>query len=304
MIIIGGATATGKSHVAIELAKQINGEIISSDSAQIYKGMDIGTAKETIESGVNQHLIDVVEPDTPFTVVDFRSIAREKIAEIRSRGKTPIVVGGTGLYIDSLLYEMEYGGGSGADDASLKESLKKELEERGAEYMHAMLQKLDPVTAEKVHSNNTVRVLRALYVVLHTGKPISAQSAKLNPVEPFKMFIIKRDRKKLHERINSRVVKMVELGLKEEIEKLLTKGYGFNLQSMQAIGYKEWQGFFEGRLTIDNVIEQIQINTRQYAKRQETWFNNRYKELATYFDIDEQTIEDVVKSMIKETSVL
>ncbi len=304
MIIIGGATATGKSHVAIALAKAIGGELISCDSAQVYKGMDVGTAKENGDIGVNQHLIDVVEPCESFTVVDFRTLAREKILEIRSRGNVPIIVGGTGLYIDSLLYEMEYGGGSGKDDTALKESLKRELEERGAEYMHAKLNELDPVTAEKVHANNVVRVLRALYVVLHTGKPISAQNAKFNPVEPFKMFVIKRDRQKLHERINTRVVKMVEEGLKGELEALLAKGYGFNLQSMQAIGYKEWQRYFEDGASIEDVIEQIQVNTRQYAKRQDTWFNNRYKGIATYFDIDNQLVDEVVNCMIKEINLL
>ena len=304
MIIIGGATATGKSHVAIALAKAIGGELISCDSAQVYKGMDVGTAKENGDIGVNQHLIDVVEPCESFTVVDFRTLAREKILEIRSRGNVPIIVGGTGLYIDSLLYEMEYGGGSGTDDTALKESLKRELEERGAEYMHAKLNELDPVTAEKVHANNVVRVLRALYVVLHTGKPISAQNAKFNPVEPFKMFVIKRDRQKLHERINTRVVKMVEEGLKGELEALLAKGYGFNLQSMQAIGYKEWQRYFEDGASIEDIIEQIQVNTRQYAKRQDTWFNNRYKGIATYFDIDNQSVDEVVNCMIKEINLL
>ena len=190
MIIVGGATATGKSSLAIELAKRIDGELISADSMQIYRGMDIGTAKEK-DIPVRQLLIDVVDPNESFTVVDFKERAIVAIKEIRSRGKIPIIVGGTGLYMDSLLYKMEYGGGK--DNPELKQSLQKELDEKGALYMHDKLKELDPISAEKYHYNNTVRVLRALFVVLNTGKPISSQSAEFSPIEPVTMFITKRD---------------------------------------------------------------------------------------------------------------
>lgn len=298
MIIVGGATATGKSHLAIELAKRLGGELISADSMQIYKGMDIGTAKETGDIGVKQHLIDVVNPDEPFTVVDFKNLALEKISEIRSRGNIPIIVGGTGLYMDSLLYKMEYGGGA-TENLELKASLELELAEKGAEYMHARLKELDPISADKYHHNNTIRVIRALYVVLNTGKRISDQSAEFCPVEPVTMFITKRNRDLLRKRITLRIDQMIEEGLEAEVKSLLDKGYGFDLQSMLAIGYKEWKGYFEGEQTIDEVKEQIDINTRQYAKRQDTWFNNRYKEIAHFVDM-QKPLDQVVDELLKD----
>ena len=278
MIIIGGATATGKSALAARLALHIGGELVSADSMQIYRGMDIGTAKDT-ESNVTLNMIDVVSPNKPFTVVDYRAMATEVIRDISSRGKDSIVVGGTGLYIDSLLYNMEYGG-SGKSDPELMEKLRAELSERGAEYMHAKLKELDPVTASKVHFNNTVRVLRALYVALDTGKPISAQKAELDPIEPFKLFVLTEDRAVLRERIAVRVDRMLEAGLESEVRRLIGSGCDFTMQSMQAIGYKEWADYLEGKCTLGEVREKIIANTRAYAKRQETWFNNRYKAIA------------------------
>lgn len=278
MIIIGGATATGKSALAARLASHIGGELVSADSMQIYRGMDIGTAKDT-ECNVTLNMIDVVSPNKPFTVVDYRAMATEVIRDISSRGKDSIVVGGTGLYIDSLLYNMEYGG-SGKSDPELMEKLRAELSERGAEYMHAKLKELDPVTASKVHFNNTVRVLRALYVALDTGKPISAQKAELDPIEPFKLFVLTEDRAVLRERIAVRVDRMLEAGLESEVRRLIGSGCDFTMQSMQAIGYKEWADYLEGKCTLGEVREKIIANTRAYAKRQETWFNNRYKAIA------------------------
>ena len=296
MIIVGGATATGKSTLAIEIAKSIGGELISADSMQIYRGMDIGTAKEK-NVAVNQLLIDVVEPCEPFTVVDFRARAIEAIKDIRSRGNVPIIVGGTGLYMDSLLYKMEYGGGK--DNPELKAGLERELEEKGAEYMHSRLKELDPVSADKYHHNNTVRVLRALFVVLNTGKTISSQSAEFCPVEPVTMFITKRERAILRDRITKRIDQMFDEGLEREVKALLDKGYDFDLQSMQGIGYKEWKGYFEGTKSIDEVKEQIDVNTRQYAKRQDTWFNNRYKSCAHFVDMD-KPLNLVVEKLLDE----
>ena len=301
MIIVGGATATGKSSLAIELAKRIDGELISADSMQIYRGMDIGTAKEK-DIPVRQLLIDVVDPNESFTVVDFKERAIVAIKEIRSRGKIPIIVGGTGLYMDSLLYKMEYGGGK--DNPELKQSLQKELDEKGALYMHDKLKELDPISAEKYHYNNTVRVLRALFVVLNTGKPISSQSAEFSPIEPVTMFITKRDRAILRERITLRIDQMFAEGLAEEVRGLLEKGYGFELQSMQGIGYKEWKGYFEGEKTLEEVKEQIDINTRQYAKRQDTWFNNRYKDIARFVDMDKPLDQAVGKLLNEYKSII
>ena len=277
-VVLAGPTAVGKTKMSIRLAKAIGGEIISADSMQIYRGMDIGTAKD-ISSSVKLHLVDVVSPETPFTVVDYRALASEAIRDISLRGKQAVVVGGTGLYIDSILYNMEYGG-SGKSDPELMEKLRAELSERGAEYMHAKLKELDPVTASKVHFNNTVRVLRALYVALDTGKPISAQKAELDPIEPFKLFVLTEDRAVLRERIAVRVDRMLEAGLESEVRRLIGSGCDFTMQSMQAIGYKEWADYFEGKCTLGEVRERIIANTRAYAKRQETWFNNRYKAFA------------------------
>lgn len=302
MIIVGGATATGKSALAIEIAKRVGGELISADSMQIYKGMDVGTAKETGDIGVAQHLVDVVLPNEPFTVVDFRTLATEKIKEIRLRGNVPVIVGGTGLYMDSLLYKMEYGGGA-SENQALKEELNRELNEKGAEYMHRKLMELDPVSANKYHYNNTVRVLRALYVVINTGKAISTQKAEFAPVEPVTMLITKRERSLLRERISERIDLMIRDGLEDEVSSLVKEGYGFDLQSMQAIGYKEWQGYFEGKITLEEVKEQIDVNTRQYAKRQDTWFNNRYKEFARFVDLDKSSLEKVVDDLLNEMEV-
>ncbi len=300
MILVGGATATGKSGLAIEIARLIGGEIISADSMQIYKGMAIGTAKELDEKKIKHHLLDVVLPDEPFTVVDFRRLATEKIAEIRSRGNIPIVVGGTGLYFDSLLYKMEYGGGSKEENVALKDELERELKEKGAVYMHARLKELDSVSAEKYHPNNTVRVLRALYVVLNTGKTISSQQAIYCPIEEPLMFVTKRNRGILREKITARIDEMFSMGLENEVRTLLDNGYGFKLQSMQAIGYKEWEPFFFGNATLQEVKEQIDVNTRQYAKRQDTWFNNRYKGIAHFVDMDVENAKEIAKNIVEE----
>lgn len=293
MIIIGGATATGKSGVAIELAKLINGEIVSADSMQIYKGMDIGTAKET-RADVKQHLIDVVTPDTPFTVVDWREKAINAIKDIHSRGKTPIIAGGTGLYIDSLLYSMNYGG-NGGEDEELKASLRLELDTNGAEYMHEKLRLLDPETANKVHANNVVRVLRALYVAISTGKPVSSQHAELMPYEPFDLYVVTRDRQSLRERIDIRITQMFDSGLEKEVANLLAEGYGFDLQSMQAIGYKEWKDYFDGTKTLSDTRELISRNTKAYAKRQETWFNNKKYDYAVKIAVENRSATEIAK---------
>lgn len=300
MIIVGGATATGKSALAEKIALSVGGETVSADSMQIYRGMDIGTAKD-ISSSVKLHLVDVVSPETPFTVVDYRALASEAIRDISLRGKQAVVVGGTGLYIDSILYNMEYGG-SGGENVELMSELKQELEARGAEYMHSKLAALDPATANKVHYNNTVRVLRALYVVLNTGKPVSAQSAELRPIEPFKFFILTEDRAVLREKIAERVDAMFAAGLEDEVRALIGRGCDFSMQSMQAIGYKEWAGYFGGKITLDEVREKIIVNTRAYAKRQETWFNNRYRDFAVRISAaDFRTDPNKILELVEKT---
>lgn len=280
MIIVGGATATGKSAFAEYIAESIGGELVSADSMQIYRGMDIGTAKD-LDPSVPLHMTDIVSPKDNFTVVDYRDRAVKVISDIAARGGEAVVVGGTGLYIDSLLYDMAYGG-SGERDESLMDSLKNELEEKGAKHMHDKLKALDPESADKIHFNNTVRVLRAIYVYMTTGNKISSQRSGFKPAERVKTVILTEERPVLRQRISARVDAMLEAGLRDEVAALLDDGVTFDMQSMQGIGYKEWKPYFESGADISFVRENIIKNTNAYAKRQETWFNNRYKSFAEY----------------------
>lgn len=303
MIIIGGATATGKTALAAEICKKIDGEIVSADSMQIYRGMDIGTAKETsAELGIPVHCIDIVNPNEPFSVVDFKNCAEKAIADIESRGKTPVICGGTGFYINSLLYSYDYGG------CDVDENVSKELKDvllkaGGAQILHEKLAKLDPVSAEKIHYNNTKRLLRALEVTISSGKPFSEQNdTKALRLSDFKLLIIGcGDTEKYNERLEKRVEIMLDRGLKNEIADLLSKGYDFTLQSMQAIGYKEWQGFFDGTDNVETTMQAIVKNTRAYAKRQRTWFRNQYKSIgdSVYYVNDVVTPEVVLNQAIK-----
>ncbi|HOO22281.1 MAG TPA: tRNA (adenosine(37)-N6)-dimethylallyltransferase MiaA [Clostridia bacterium] len=269
MLIIGGATATGKSELAIQLAKKFNGEIISADSMQIYKGMDKGTAKinEEEKEGIPHHLIDVVEPDQSFSVADFKEMADNIVADVKARAKLPIIVGGTGLYINSLIYDYKLSD----NNPRLREELNKEYEKFGADYMYEKLAKFDPLSAEKIHRNNVKRVIRALEVYLTTRKSIHDKADKQNFV-PHLMYAINYPREILYARINERVEKMFASSLVEEVKCLIDKGYGFDLQSMQAIGYKEFKEYFAGKITLEETKELIKQHTRNYAKRQETWF--------------------------------
>ncbi len=272
IIIIAGATATGKTSTAVEVAKLVNGEIICADSMQIYKHMNIGTAKVTIDEMQNipHHLIDIIKPDVLFSVADYIDAAKPIITEIISRGKTPIIVGGTGLYIDSLIYPYTLGGV--VSDSKIHNQLEKELIERGAKSLHDELALIDPIDALKIHPNNTRRLIRALEIFRTSGKSKS-DSVKIKELQyEIDMNIITIDREILYERINARVDLMIDNGLLIELEHLLELGYNFDMQSMQAIGYKEFAKYFSGTLSIEEVINQIKQNSRNYAKRQITWF--------------------------------
>ena len=295
MIIVGGATATGKSAFALELAKRTGGELISADSMQIYKGMDIGTAKDT-DSEVPLHMVDVVSPKTPFTVVDYKQAATNCLKELKNRGKEAVIVGGTGFYIDTFLYEMDYGG-DGERDEDLYSALKAEAERFGAAHMHERLKLVDPVSAEKIHANNSVRVLRALYIYESSGRRASEQNIVFKPAEPFKMFILKSDREKLRQKIALRVDKMLASGLQKEVESLLSDGVTFDMQSMQGIGYKEWRDLFVEGADVERVRAEIIKNTNAYAKRQETWFNNRYKAFAQKIDVESVNEETYLRAV-------
>lgn len=277
LIFIVGPTACGKSDFAIELAKEIDGEIISADSMQIYKKLNIGTAKISTEEmqGIKHYMLDIIEPENEFSVADYRQLAEDCITQITSRDKISIVAGGTGLYVDSLIYPMTYGETS--KNSELREQLNRELELKGAAYIHSKLKELDPETADKLHPNNTRRVIRAIEISL-AGVNKSSLDDKRTPIRDYLMIGLNIDREILYSRINQRVDKMFEGGLLSEVECFKNELY---LQSMQAIGYKEFKEYFTGNIALEGVKELIKKNTRNYAKRQLTWFK-RYQDIVWF----------------------
>jgi tRNA dimethylallyltransferase len=276
VVIIAGPTASGKSALAAELAMAFNGEVVSADSMQVYKYMDIGTAKpskETLES-VPHHLIDVVDPDSDYTAASFRKDAIRKIREINGRGRSAFIAGGTGLYIKALTKGLFDGP---AADKSLREGLRREAEERGAEHLYNRLREVDPVSAESIHQNNIVRIIRALEVYESSGRPISEfhreHGFHEDPFDAVKVGITK-ERALLYGDIEKRVDRMMADGLPEETERLLNMGYGPHLKPMRALGYREMTGYINGELGLDEAVGLLKKNTRNYAKRQMTWFRN------------------------------
>lgn len=288
VIIIVGPTASGKTKISIELAKEINGEIISADSMQIYKYMDIGTAKADAEEmqGIQHYLVDEVTPDEEFSVARFQEKAYQYIEEILQKGKVPIIAGGTGLYVNSLIYNINFT--ETTSDWELRERLKKEAEEKGNQYLHEKLREVDPEAAEKLHVNDVKRVIRALEVYEYTKMPISyhQEISRQNPPR-FNYILIglKMDRQKLYDRINRRVDIMLEKGLVEEVRKLVQRGYDRNTVAMQGLGYKEILAYFRGEMTLEEAVEVIKMDSRRYAKRQITWFK-RYENIH-WVDLDE-----------------
>lgn len=286
LVILTGPTAVGKTNLSIQLAKKLNMDIISADSMQIYKYMDIGSAKVTTNEmqGIKHYLIDEVNPDFSFSVSEFQKRANNYIDEIVKNNKIPLVTGGTGLYLNSLIYNMDFAK-SDADN-KLRESLRLELEEKGIDYMHNKLKELDEEAANRIHKNNTKRVIRALEVCL-SGKKMSdfSNDLKLNEkYEPI-VIVLNRDRSHLYKRIDMRVDLMIKEGLEDEVKKLISMGYTKDLISMQGIGYKEIIKYLDGEYSYDEAIEIIKRDSRRYAKRQLTWFR-RYKD-AMWFDLDE-----------------
>lgn len=275
IVVIVGPTAIGKTDVAIDLAKILDGEIISADSMQIYKYMDIGTAKPTIEErqGIPHHMIDVVAPDEEFSVAQFQQQAKKLIQDIRQRGKLPIVAGGTGLYINSLIYPMDFT--DAAEDHDFRERMRALASEKGNEYVYKKLYDIDPDTAQRLHYNDIRRIIRALEVYHLTGKPMSHYNQNFKTADkPYNSIIIglTMDRSKLYDRINRRVDIMLEKGLIEEVKGLLKMGYNKNLTSMQGLGYKEIVTYLEGKRTLTESAEILKRDTRRFAKRQFTWF--------------------------------
>ena len=274
VIIICGPTASGKTSLSIELAKAINGEIISCDSMQIYKEMDIGTAKPTVEEmqGIKHYLIDFVSPDERYSVADFKRDSKAAIKEILLKGKVPIIVGGTGLYVDSLIYEIEY------PNIELDEKYRQELEKRvkkeGLQSLYEEAKKIDPEAIQKISQNDQKRILRVLEIYHATGKNKTEQEkeSRKNPVEyDYQVYALNWDREKLYERINKRVDIMIEKGLIEEVEKIYKK-YSKFPTAMQGLGYKEVVEYLEEKCTKNEMIEKIKMESRRYSKRQMTWF--------------------------------
>ena len=275
MIILTGPTAVGKSALSVELAKQINGAIISADSMQVYRHMDIGSAKITPGEmqGITHYMIDELEPDEEFHVVRFVTMAKEYLNKIYADGKIPIIAGGTGFYIQALLYDIDFT--KQQCDETYREKLEALAKERGTEYLHGMLREVDPASAEAIHANNIKRVIRALEFYHLSGKKISehneTERQKQSPYN-FAYFVLTDERAKLYDRIDRRVDAMVEAGLVDEVKKLKAMGCSRKMVSMQGLGYKEILAYLDGEYTLEEAIYIIKRETRHFAKRQLTWF--------------------------------
>lgn len=301
LIVLTGPTAVGKTSLSIALAKAVGGEIISADSMQVYKYMNIGTAKITEEEkcGIPHFLIDELEPDEEFNVTIFKNKVMGYIEDIKSRGKVPIIVGGTGFYIQSVIYDInfnEYG-----DDSEVRKKYELMAETIGKSELHKKLALVDREYADSVSENNVKKVVRALTFFEMTGEKLSEHNKRererSSPFD-FAYFVLTMDRKKLYERIDKRVDLMFDMGLVEEVKALMAKGYDKSLVSMQGIGYKEVIDYLNGKTSLEECIDIIKRDTRHFAKRQLTWFKR--EKVVTYIDKDEFVSEDkCLKEMLR-----
>lgn len=310
LIVLTGPTAVGKTELSINLAKAVNGEIISADSIQVYKGMDIGSAKITSDEmqGINHYLIDILEPAEEFNIHLFKTLTLKAMDEIYAKDKIPIIVGGTGFYIQSVIYDIDFCDTEA--DNSYRESLETIAKNKGNLYLHEMLRKVDDKSANDIHPNNVKRVIRALEYYNQTGQPISEHNTvQKNNSSPynFAYFVLNDKRELLYERINKRVDNMVENGLIQEVKELLNSGCNKDMVSMQGIGYKEVVEYLEGKLSLDETKELIKKNTRHFAKRQLTWFR-REKEVdminIDQFNYDKQLILENILNILKEKDIV
>ena len=275
LIILTGPTASGKTALSVELAKRIGGEIISADSMQVYRYMDVGSAKVTVEEmdGVPHHLIDVLDPQDSFNVVTFQEMAKEAMKKIYANGHIPIVAGGTGFYIQALLYDIDFTDNDG--DMEYRHQLEELAKEQGAEVLHSMLKEVDPPSAEAIHANNVKRVIRALEFYKKTGQRISDHNEEERQKESpynFAYYVLNMDRATLYDRIDLRVDKMIEAGLEEEVKQLKAMGCTRDMVSMQGLGYKEILDYLNGELSLEEAVYILKRDTRHFAKRQLTWF--------------------------------
>ncbi len=298
VLVVCGATASGKTSLAVACAKRLNGEVISADSLLVYRGLNIGTAKPTVEEReeVPHHLIDVVDPLESFSVSDYERLALPIVEELLKKGKTPVICGGTGFYIQALLYKSQFGN-IGADEA-LREKYEGIANEKGKEYLHALLREKDEESANKLHPNDVKRVIRALEIYDMTGRAKSAQKDELIPRFDFVAVSMDYPRERLYERINLRVEQMFAAGLIDEVESLMRAGVPENAQCMQGIGYKEVAEGLRLGSSVEEIKELIKKNTRNYAKRQITFFKRMQKH--TYLQPNGGEAEEVVRLLGSE----
>ncbi len=310
LIILTGPTAVGKTAASIGLAKAVGGEIISADSMQVYRHMDIGSAKITKEEmgGVPHHLVDVLEPEEDFNVVLFQRMALAAMKEICAKGRIPIVVGGTGFYIQALLYDIDFT--ENDSDDSYRSELEEEARSRGALYLHEMLLRADPEAARQIHPHNIKRVIRALEFHRKTGGKISEHNAREREKESpyqYAYLVLNDDRAKLYERIDRRVDQMMDSGLLEEVRSLKARGLTKNHVSMQGLGYKELLGYLEGDYSLEEAVRIIKRDTRHFAKRQITWFK-REKDVVWIdkksLDYREDGILAYILGVLKEKKII
>lgn len=294
LIIITGPTGIGKTELSLELAKKYKGEIISSDSMQIYKKLNIGTAKIDLnKTSILHHMVDIIEPSDNFTVADFKNSAKKIITDINNRDGLPFLVGGTGLYINSLVYNLDFT--ETEPDYEYRDELREILEEEGSEFLYEKLQDQDKNMAEKIHKNNGQRIIRALEI-LKNGNKKGDNFREENNDYNLIYIGLNMDRAKLYQKINQRVDKMIDLGLIDEVKNLLDEGLDKNSQSLKAIGYKEVISYLDGNIVFDEMVDLIKKNSRHYAKRQLTWF--RRDKRIKWFDRESDTILSDIENYI------
>lgn len=310
LVVLTGPTAVGKTKLSIALAKALGGEIISADSMQVYKYMDIGSAKITEKEmdGVPHHLIDVLSPFEEFHIVRFQDLAKKAMEDIYSRGRIPIFVGGTGFYIQAITKDIDFT--EGEEDKKYREELSCLAAEKGNEFLHEMLRNIDPKSAEEIHANNVKRVIRALEFYKENGFPISQHNEEQKQNEtPYNLayFVLNAPRELLYERIDRRVDEMMENGLMEEVQKLKDMGCRRDMTSMQGLGYKEILSFLDGEVPLEEAVRILKRDTRHFAKRQLTWFRRESDVIwldKDKFSFDEEKILEYMLSVCKEREII
>ena len=310
LVVLTGPTAVGKTKLSISLAKALNGEIISADSMQVYKYMDIGSAKITEKEmdGVPHHLIDVLSPFEEFHIVRFQELAKKAMEDIYNRGKTPVFVGGTGFYIQAITKDIDFT--EGEEDKQYREELSRLAAEKGNEFLHEMLREVDKKSAEEIHANNVKRVIRALEFYKENGFPISQHNEEQKQTEtPYNLayFVLNAPRDLLYERIDRRVDEMMENGLVKEVQKLKDMGCRREMTSMQGLGYKEILSFLDGEIPLDEAVRILKRDTRHFAKRQLTWFRRESDVIwvdKDKFSFDEEKILEYMLSVCKEREII